>query len=78
MREYTPQELPGDKFFGLYYHESGSSFSRRLPQEDRAKHVATLKSVQQILTTHYPDCSPLRTLVKKLDVAITSMEIWTS
>ena len=37
-----------------------------------------LRALKQILTQHYPDCPPLRALMKKLDAAIGSMQTWAS
>jgi len=33
--------------------------------------------VKKILGKHYPDCSPLRTLLKKVDAAVGSLTSWT-
>jgi Domain of unknown function (DUF5623) len=76
QREYTHAELPSEQFFDLYYHESGGSFARSLSPDQRAIHVGSLERAKQILTQHYPDSSPLRALVKKLDAAVVSMQSW--
>lgn len=78
QREYNYAELPSEQFFDLYYHESGSSFSRTLSSDARALHVGSLVKVKQILARHYPDSPPLRVLMKKLDAAICSLQTWTS
>lgn len=77
QREYNHDELPSEQFFDLYYHESGASFSRTLPPDERALHVGSLERAKQILGVHYPDSPPLRALMKKLDAAIGSMQTWT-
>lgn len=78
QREYNGAELPNEQFFGLYYHESGSTFARRLPPEDRAQHVSSLVEVKKRLAENYPECPPLRSMLKRLDGAITSLSGWTS
>lgn len=78
QREYNRAELPSEQFFDLYYHESGSSFARTLSPDERALHVGSLERVKQILAQHYPDSPPLRTLLKKLDASIGSMQTWAS
>lgn len=76
QREYTHAELPDEIFFDLYYHESGTSFARTLSLEERNRHISTLENVKLILSSHYPDCVPLRSLQKKIDVAIQSIQNW--
>lgn len=78
QREYSHDELPNERFFDLYYHESGTTFSLSLPVEERDRHISSLKRVKQILRIHYPDCPPLRSLVGKVDSAIKSMQSWAS
>lgn len=78
QREYNHDELPSEQFFDLYYHESGSSFARTLSPDESTLHVGSLGRAKQILTQHYPDCPPLRALMKKLDAAIGSMQTWAS
>jgi hypothetical protein len=76
QREYTPTELPGEQFFDLYYHEAGSTFSRSISAEEKRRHVTSLEDVKRTLVEHYPDSAPLRTLLKKVDAAIRSMQSW--
>lgn len=78
QREYNHDELPNERFFELYYHESSTTFSRYLPVDERRRHIDSLERVKQILRSHYPDCPPLRSLVGKVDSAIKSMQTWTS
>lgn len=76
QREYNYAELPNEQFFELYYHESGSTFERMLSEAERARHDKSLMDAKGILTQHYPDCPPLRSLLKKLDAAQKSLQTW--
>jgi hypothetical protein len=78
QREYSSTELPNEQFFDLYYHETDSTFSRSLPAEERDRHVGSLAQVKKVLVGHYPDCPPLRLLLKKIDAAIKSLLNWAS
>lgn len=78
QREYDHSELPNEQFFGLYYHETRSSFSRSLSADERESHVAKLANVKRILVSHYPDCPPLRAIASKVDMAIKSLQTWAS
>ncbi|MNQ75958.1 hypothetical protein D3C85_907740 [compost metagenome] len=75
--EYNHTELPNEQFFELYYHESGSTFSRSLTEAERERHAESLAQVKKLLGEHYPDCPPLRSLLKKVDAAATSLQNWT-
>ncbi|TGG92477.1 hypothetical protein E4656_13465 [Natronospirillum operosum] len=74
--EYNHDELPNEQFFDLYYHESGSTFSRALPEADRERHVQSLAHATELLKEHHPDCPPLRSLLKKVDAAVKSLRDW--
>lgn len=76
QREYGRAELPSEQFFELYYHESGSTFERALSATERARHDMSLLEAKKILTQYYPDCPPLRSLLKKLDAAQKSLLTW--
>ncbi|MBL0121645.1 MAG: DUF5623 domain-containing protein [Betaproteobacteria bacterium] len=43
QREYKGEELPSDQFFELYYHESGATITRRLPDEEKSRHLASIQ-----------------------------------
>lgn len=66
QREYNHAELPNEQFFELYNHESGSTFERALSEAARARHGMSLTEAKKILTQHYPDCPPLRSLLQNL------------
>lgn len=76
QREYNHAELPNEQFFDLYYNESGSMFSRALAEAERERHVQSLAQAKILLGEHYPDCPPLRSLLKKVDAAIKSLQDW--
>jgi hypothetical protein len=76
MREYNREELPSEQFFDLYYHESGNTYERSLSEKERLQHTKSLEEVKCILAAHYPDSKPLRTVLKKVDGAIKSMQTW--
>jgi hypothetical protein len=77
QREYTHAELPNEEFFDLYYHGDHSTFQRSLSREEGERHVRSLEVAKQRLAEHYPDCAPLRSVLKKLDAAIASLQGWT-
>lgn len=78
QREYDSVELPNEQFFDLYYRETGATFTRRLLEAERSRHVLALAEVKTVLTKYYPDCTPLRAMLKRLDGAIASLNNWTS
>jgi hypothetical protein len=76
QREYNDAELSNKQFFELYYRESGSTFKRSLSNAERERHTESLTEVKRLLYVHYPDCPPLRSLLKKIDVAVKSLQSW--
>lgn len=76
QREYTPVELPNEQFFELYYDEPGTTFARSLSEIERVRHDKNLMEAKRLLIQHYPDCPPLRSLLKKLDSAQKSLLTW--
>lgn len=78
QREYRSEaEMPQEQFFSLYYGETGQSAPRSMAEDDRARHCASLKAASKLLVEHYPDCAPLRGMLKKLDMAQKSLQTWT-
>lgn len=74
QREYPGgAELPSSVFFDLYYHEEASASDRLTGTARTARHLANLEQARQILSQHYPDCAPLRSLFKGIDRAITAL-----
>jgi len=68
--------LSNEQFFELYYHESGWTFSRTLPEVERERYAESLMESGKLLDQHYPDCPPLRSLLKKMDNAVKSLRDW--
>ena len=77
QREYSDNELPSEQFNKLYYKETGATFSRSITESERKSHAESLAQVKKILGKHYPDCSPPRMLLKKVDAAVGSLTSWT-
>lgn len=76
QREYKDDELPNEQFFDLYYHESGLTLSRSLTEPERERHVESLVQARALLSTHYPDSPPLRSLFSKMEAAVKSLRSW--
>jgi hypothetical protein len=74
--EFNRAELPDELFFELYYGELANDDPLSLPSTDRERHISSLHEVKQILARYYPDCAPLRALLKQADLAITSLRSW--
>ena len=64
MREFP--KLPQPIFLSLYFEENATPLFRT----DREGHLGRLKLMNEILTSSYPDCAPLRSLLKLVDRAI--------
>lgn len=76
QREYDEAALPSERFFNIYYRESGSSFAKALTDLAKQTHIDSLDKAGEILTTHYPDSTPLRSIMKKLAAAKKSLASW--
>lgn len=70
--EYDRTELSDEVFFDLYYHE----LDTEARPADKNEQIANLESAKDLLAQHYPDCGPLRDLLKRLDQAIASLRSW--
>lgn len=78
QREYrTEAEMSQEVFVNLYYGETGQSAPRSMSETDRARHCDSLEAARKLLVEHYPDCAPLRGLLKKLAMAQKSLQTWT-
>jgi hypothetical protein len=77
--EYNRVELSDDVFHKLYYGDDrDSEVSAHDDQTSRHELVQNIDAVKRILTQHYPDCAPLRAILKSADLAIKSLESWTA
>ncbi|MED5530716.1 MAG: DUF5623 domain-containing protein [Pseudomonadota bacterium] len=74
--EYNHNELPSQQFFELYYREGSETLTNSLTSIERELHAESLEKAQSLLREHYPDCQPLRSLLKKIDAAINSLRNW--
>jgi Domain of unknown function (DUF5623) len=76
QREYTALELPGQQFFDLYYHGPNVNYSRKGAGEKKDILIEKIELSRSLIFQSYTDCAPLRSVVKRLDMAITSLEGW--
>jgi hypothetical protein len=76
QREYTRDELSDEVFFDLYYHELPKDDPLAAPPAGRDRHIASLTEAAATLARYYPECLPLRALLKKADLAISSLRAW--
>ncbi|WP_445219876.1 DUF5623 domain-containing protein [Bradyrhizobium sp. Pa8] len=74
--EYKRNELSDEVFFGLYYQELPKDDPLAAPPAGRDRHIASLAEVAATLARYYPECSPLRALLKKADLATVSLRAW--
>ena len=74
--EYKRDELSDEVFFSLYYQELPKDDPLLAPPAGRDRHIATLAEVAATLTRYYPECPPLRALLKKADLASASLRAW--
>lgn len=72
--EYNRSELSDDKFFGLYYREDSSASGRPgVGQALADSQIVELERAKTLLVQHYPDCAPLRAMIKNIDAAIQAL-----
>jgi len=72
MREYKVEELDQETFLNLYY---GDSYHIH-PGLDQNRLIPCLQQLKSTLRRHYPDGSPLRELLMRVDRAIVWVEKW--
>ncbi|WP_245471120.1 DUF5623 domain-containing protein [Bradyrhizobium genosp. SA-3] len=66
--EYKRDELSDDVFFDLYYHELPEGDALAVVPISWDRHIVNLDEVKATLVRYYPDCLPLRQLLKKADL----------
>jgi hypothetical protein len=76
QREYNDRELPNERFHNVYYGSQGAPASRGLIRIDRQAHLDKIDKVSKILKRHYPDCVPIHSLQRKLELARHSLKAW--
>jgi hypothetical protein len=75
--EYKRDEPSDEVFSDLYYHEVPKDDPLSAPPASLDRHIAALTDVEAMLARYYPECPPLRALLKKADLAIVSLRAWT-
>lgn len=76
QREYNDSELPNKQCSRMYFHEGILNFNKSISEGERARLGANLENAKSILVQHYPDCPPLRSMLKKVAAAQKSLETW--
>jgi hypothetical protein len=74
--EYGDDELSAEVFFDLYYRKYDRLNHPNNEPKPFSEHVASLNAAKAILTKAYPDCVPLRAMLRKADLAIDSLQKW--
>lgn len=74
--EYTPLQLPFDRFTEVYFGDAPPTrFEKSMPQHLRETHMASLAEAKQILMDHYTP-TKARTLASSIDQMIKSLATW--
>lgn len=60
--EYDYAELDMERFSKMYYGKHGTTLGRTPLASEAARVTASIHHVRRLLTDHYPDSTPLRTL----------------
>lgn len=76
QREYSHAELPNERFFELYHGNIDPTHPRKISEAERERHCESLTRAKNILAGHYPDCPPLKALLKKFDAVQQSLNTW--
>lgn len=74
--EYDRDELDMERFSAMYYGTLGAAFRRRPTAAERSALVAAIGRVREQLARSYPDCEPLRRLIRLIDLAVRSAQSW--
>ncbi|MBB3658572.1 hypothetical protein FHX15_003819 [Rhizobium sp. BK650] len=74
--EYDHDALPNDVFFELYYHERNIVPDNEYGIAGRNLHIKRLEEAKGLIASSYPDCKPVRDLLRKLDLALQSLTSW--
>lgn len=72
----STEELSMQDFNNLYYSSSKQLDRRKYDEQLRLEHFVKLKEIKKLLTENYPDCEPLRKLIKLVKRAESSLESW--
>ncbi|QRM45137.1 DUF5623 domain-containing protein [Rhizobium sp. BG4] len=74
--EYDHEALPNDVFFELYYRERVTVPDDERGLAGRDVHIERLMEAKELIGSAYPDCQPVRALLRKLDLAVQSLMNW--
>jgi hypothetical protein len=74
--EYGADELDQERFSQMYYGERGTPLKRVPLAAETQALIERLARVRSLLSTSYPDCGPLRRLLKSLELAHRSAAAW--
>ncbi|MBW9053488.1 DUF5623 domain-containing protein [Rhizobium mesosinicum] len=74
--EYDRNALPDGVFFELYYHERNIVPDDEYGIAGRSLHIERLQEAMALIASSYPDCRPVRGLLRKLDLALQSLTSW--
>ena len=74
--EYDRAELSDQTFSGLYYQSLDAAVPLAKPPVTSDRHTDCLEQVKALLVSHYPDCVPLRNMLKQADLAMASLKSW--
>lgn len=72
QREYKTSDLPAEQFNALYYGSLPED-AGRLTQASALECHADLDQVRALVTQHYPDCAPRRSLLRTVGLAQGSL-----
>lgn len=76
QREYDHNALPNEVFHALYYRAGDQNWLKSITPEQRDDLHTKIAQVRTILTRHYPDCRPLHSVIRKLNLAEKSLNTW--
>jgi hypothetical protein len=74
--EYDSSELEPERFSAMYYGETGKPLRRQPIAAETNELVQRIEQVRELLTASYPDCRPLRAILKQLSLARGSAASW--
>lgn len=74
--EYPGDEIPPDRFFEIYYHESDDEGGVPKGPAGCPVFVERLTAAKKLLAKRYPDCPPLREILRQIDFAMESLVKW--
>jgi hypothetical protein len=74
--EYDGSELEPERFSAMYYGEPGRPLRRQPLATETNDLVQRIDEVRELLIASYPDCRPLRALLRQLSMARVSAASW--